>query len=148
MMSGGTLRHPSPEGGTDTIGYGHKLSPEEQATGRVHGFPIHEMDEENARKLLRKDVARVKYRLSKKVPGWKDLDRRSKEMLMDFEFNLGDVRKFPKFYLAVLEGDIGTQRKEYIRKYRDPKTGNLREIKGRNDAFYKRYLSDEALKKW
>ena len=34
------MRHSSPEGGTDTVGYGHKLTPEEERSGTVYGIDI------------------------------------------------------------------------------------------------------------
>ena len=60
------IRHKSPEGGTDTIGYGHKLTPEESKSGEVYGIKIKDMTPEDAEVVLRKDVQRHAAKAAKK----------------------------------------------------------------------------------
>ena len=55
-------------------------------------------------------------------------------MLTDFAFNLGGLNKFPKFVDAVLRNKWDIVKKEYQRG----SGGKL--LKGRNSAFYDRFL--------
>lgn len=140
--------HRSPEGGLDTVGYGHKLNVLEKTNNQVYGYTIDEIDEPISRIILARDLQRFESSLSKLVPSWTKLPKRSQEMLIDFQFNLGNViDKFPKFYAAVLRNDIPVQKKEYKRYYTDEE-GETRPLKDRNEKFYRRYLSPLAVQAW
>lgn len=137
LMNGGELLHESPEGGLKTWGYGHKLRKGEDMTGK-------DPDE-----VLVQDLQRHWEGLVRKDPSVAKLPKRSQEMLLDMEFNLGDVREiFPTFYQGVKDKDIDVQRREYKRYFTDPKTGKPKEVRDRNQRFYDRYLSPQALKRW
>ena len=138
--------HDSPEGGTQTVGFGHKLNLIEKETRQIHGLYIDELDLEKCRLILDIDLGMTELGLSQKVPMWRKRSNRQKEILLDYEYNLGSVaRVFPKFYTAVLRRDIEGQREEYKRHYRDS-SGYWRELEDRNKLFYARYLSESALK--
>lgn len=144
------LLHDSPEGGTKTWGYGHKLDLVEQSSQQLkNGTRFDAATEEDAEIALRGDLRAAETRNRHQIgPKYDTLSRRAKEMLTDFTFNLGSAaRSFPNFTAAVLKGDLEAQRKEYKRYFKDEK-GNTKEIKDRNDRFFERYLSDDALKKW
>jgi GH24 family phage-related lysozyme (muramidase) len=67
------------------------------------------------------------------------LNQKQKEMFLDFTFNLGSLKSFPKFTEAVLKGDMATARKEYKRYFENDK-GEVKEVKDRNEQFFKTYL--------
>lgn len=151
---GTPTRHKSPEGGNDTIGFGHKLTDEEVKTNRVYAYSLDkELTIKDCIKILRTDLVRAKITLTQRLETaaevWlPDLPIRSQLMLLDFEFNLGNcVDKFPRFTHAVCTGDIAGQRKDYKRYYRDPYDG-VREVRFRNESFYETFLTDEAIEWW
>lgn len=150
-LLGGDLKqiiHNSPEGGLDTVGYGHKLNVLEKTTNTVYGMNLTNLTREQCDYILALDIDSFANALSQKVPDWKARSQRTQEMLVDYEFNLGSVeRYFPKFYRGVLEKDIDTQRKEYKRYYHDS-LGHRKELTRRNRHFYSRYLSPIALRGW
>lgn len=140
--------HRSPEGGLDTVGYGHKLNVLEKGINTIYGWDIDSLTADHCDYILALDLDTFARNLSQKVPVWDKRDLRTKEMLVEFEFNLGNVEQaFPKFYRAVLEKDIETQRKEYKRYYRDS-LGHNHELRRRNRLFYARYLSPVAVSAW
>jgi GH24 family phage-related lysozyme (muramidase) len=144
-----TFLHDSPEGGNKTIGFGHKLNVLEKQTRQVYGVQIDEGTLQDAKMILEKDVSeryrQLELRLGAK---FKNLDVRSQEMLVEMDFNVGTVEKtFPKFTAAVFAGDIEAQRQEYERYYTNDK-GLKKPLERRNQMFYDRYLSDEALQAW
>ena len=142
--------HDSPEGGTQTVGFGHKLTEEEAKARRAAGMSLDELNREKSEELLRQDLPRYVARLKKKLgeETWKELPQRSKEMLLDIEYNVKrGIDEFPNFTEAVLTRNITGQRKEYERFYTDPE-GNKKPIKERNRLFKERYLTPEALKQW
>lgn len=148
--NGTNIVHESPEGGTDTWGFGHKLDLVEQSTRQLkNGTPLEEGTKEDAYHVLIQDLVAAEKRTAHAIgPKFDSLGRREREMLVDYSFNLGNVtRSFPKFTAAILAGDIEGQRKEYQRFFTNAK-GNIRPLEERNKLFYDRYLSDEALEKW
>lgn len=146
--NGYPVLHDSPEGGSQTLGYGHKLNLVEQSSGMVQGWLIEEIGPTEAEWILAFDIENAARQLARSVPKWDKRTQREKEMLVDMQFNLGNVEKvFPKFYKAVLERDIEGQKKEYKRYFRNEK-GNWKELRRRNRLFYSRYLSPMAIKAW
>ena len=143
------LRHKSPEGGTDTIGFGHKLTKQEMADGKVYGVPLHSLDMKGVKHILQIDLANKKKTLDaslRKKHGVRldSLSPRKKMMLLDYEFNLagGAVKKFPSFTAGVLANDDAVQKHEYVRHYTDDK--GKKHTLARNGAFYKAFMSNEA----
>jgi len=122
--------YPSPEGGLDTVGYGHKLT----APGQFSSG----LSEAEAQKLLETDVRKsellAKSYIDKKYgKGTYDkLPQNSQMVLTDFQFNLGNLKGFPKFVDATVSGDKETMLAEYKRYYKD-KSGETKEVKKRND---------------
>jgi GH24 family phage-related lysozyme (muramidase) len=133
--------HDSPEGGNPTVGFGHKLSNKELKEGKVYGFDIYKMTPEQAREVMVKDLQKHKASLASELgDAFNNLDQRRKEMLLDFQYNLGSVkRKFPKFTKAVIENDEETMNKEYKRFY-ETKNGERLPLQSRNEAFEKIFL--------
>jgi GH24 family phage-related lysozyme (muramidase) len=128
--------HKMPDG-SPSIGYGHLIKKSEvrrMATG------VNDIEVE---KLLKDDLIKAKkgvydyieqtYKVNLKLP------TKTEEMLMDFSYNLGGLKKFPKFVDAVLRGEMDKARAEYKRFYHTP-TGEKRIMNLRNKSFFDRYL--------
>jgi GH24 family phage-related lysozyme (muramidase) len=84
---------------------------------------------------LKKDLAKAKDQVHKELGGIK-LTPKQEEMFIDFVFNMGTLKKFPKFTEFALKNDLGGMRDQY-KRYAGGK-----ELKGRNNEFLKRFLSE------
>ncbi len=128
-------RHKSPEGGLDTIGYGHKLTAEEIESGKVYGYDINTLNKNQANTILLRDLEEKNKILTNKLgTSYTELDPKRKQMLLDIQFNvIGGVDSFPKFKEAVLNNDINTMQKEY-KRYFENKQGEMVEL-ARNKQF-------------
>ncbi len=124
----------SPEGGTDTIGYGHKLTSSEAKSGKFKSG----LTKAEATALLLKDLRDSEDRLRRHLKGkfnvnYDQLEIKQKQILLDFTFNIGNVTaKFPKFTRHVLNKNKAGMLDEYERTYTDEK-GVSRPIKDRNE---------------
>lgn len=129
--------HNSPEGGTQTIGYGHKLSA--RGSNYSNGLTDREVEQlllydlENAKQIMYHDIKSM-FDVNIK------LDSNQEAMLLDFAFNLGTLKKFPNFTKAVLNKDWDTVKKEYKRSFKDS-SGNRHEL-GRNKIFFDTFLKN------
>ena len=145
-VKGTNAVHSSPEGGLDTVGYGHKLTPEEAEAGKVYGIPLDKITPEKADQILMMDL-KVKERELQNTLGqrYTALTPKQKEMLLDFSFNLGTqgmIKEFPNFTAAVLNNDMETASKEYIRNYTDAK--GVKKPLARNKDFYELFFKEET----
>jgi len=118
--------HKSFEGGSDTIAYGHKIVPGEDYSSGI--------TEEQAEQLLVRDLNKAKAQVLREVKG-RELSKKQMEMFVDFVFNMGTLKKFPKFTKAVLNGDVTTVKAQYKR------FSGGKELKGRNVAFARRFFT-------
>lgn len=115
------------------IGYGHKIINDAELNNLnkgVNDAVINKLltsDLIKANKIVN-DYIKTKYKVNLQ------LQPKQREMLIDFAFNLGTLHTFPKFVDAVLKNDTTIINKEYKRHAAG------KEIKGRNDAFYNRFL--------
>ena len=57
-------------------------------------------------------------------------------MFVDFVFNMGTLKKFPKFTQAALKNDLKGMKDQYKR------FAGGKELKGRNTAFLQRFLTE------
>ena len=131
--------HPSPEGGNDTIGYGHKLQNDQE-------WMQSGLDNDEVERLLIGDISKAAEGASRVISefGSDDFDSLSqncKEIFTDFVFNIGPngLRKFPKFVNATLDDEKDVMHQEYKRYYRTG-SGELRELEHRNLEFSKMFL--------
>lgn len=127
---------PSPEGGLPTIAYGHKARKDELDTLQKG------ISEAEATDLLKTDLDGAYLSVAAYVIGRigdVDLTTKQTEMLTEFTFNLGTLRGFPKFTLAVVNLDWDTAKRECVRSYTDAK-GKRHELTRRNAMFKRRFF--------
>jgi GH24 family phage-related lysozyme (muramidase) len=119
--------HKSFEGGSDTIGYGHKIQKGEDFSKGI--------TDAQAESLLKTDLSKAKQQVYKELGSIK-LTPQQEEMFVDFVFNMGTLKKFPKFTEFALKNDLEGMKSQY-KRYAGGK-----ELKGRNSEFLKRFLSE------
>ena len=121
LKTGTGMRQESPEGGNDTVGYGHKLTDTEIENGKVYNYDINNLNKNQANNILIRDLEEKNKILTNKLgTEYKELDPRRKQMLLDIQFNvIGGVDSFPKFTEAVLDNDTDTMQKEYKRYFKN-----------------------------
>ncbi len=128
--------HISPEGGNQTIAYGHKLK-DNEVTQYANGI-----SDSEAERLLKTDLELARKTAYANIKAMFNvqllLDKSQEEMLVDYVFNLGSLKQFPKFTRAVLNKDWKTAAKEYKRTFKS-KSGDRLEL-ARNKIFFDRYL--------
>lgn len=123
----------APEG-NKTIGYGHVMGQLSYVTETL------------AEKLLALDIWQAEQRAQSYISAmygadtWNTLPERHQQALTELAFNVGSLAKFPNFTRALVHGDIPTAIAESKRYYRD-KDGQWRELKRRNQAFVKAFLT-------
>lgn len=115
------------------IGYGHKIVDTNELLKVKQG-----VSPENIDTLLKTDLTvaekNVNDYIKKTYKITLGLSDKQKEMLTDFAFNLGGLEKFPKFTDAVVRNQTDIIKKEYLRKSMG------KDLTGRNQAFYNRFL--------
>lgn len=142
--------HKSPEGGFPTIGYGHKISSEQELKRCNKG-----LTDSDVNNLLLNDLMNAERRVysdlndmiqSKKITipadmvkdGKLQLSTQQIEMLIDYAFNVGTIKKFPKFTNALINNDMNGIESEYIRK---AKIGGKYVPIARNKDFYDTFIN-------
>ena len=129
------LQHNSAEGGNDTVAFGHKLTDEEVISGKVYGYDYTNLSTDQANDIFKSDIKKAHTTLIDKFGDqYIGLDNKRKQMLIDFQYNLGGLNKFPKFTEALFKNDTETMMKEYKRFFKDPKSGDMKPL-GRNKNF-------------
>lgn len=131
------LWHPitDPDGRSRVLGYGHKL------TGPNTDAFSAGVDEAAVLRLLYSDLKRARSIAQKEVDEqfgegkFETLAPVKQEMMVDFAFNLGTLKGFPKFVKALISNDSKTASTEYKR------FTNGKELGQRNQQFFNRYLN-------
>tara|TARA_R110000764_G_scaffold235712_1_gene330388 strand:- start:33 stop:1505 length:1473 start_codon:yes stop_codon:yes gene_type:complete len=117
-----SFRHSSPEGGLDTVGFGHKLTAEEQKTNTIYGYNIDTLTIEQVNDIFQQDINKAEQVLIKTYGDkYNNLDNRRKQMLIDMQFNVRNFQKsnvFPNFKKALFAGDEEGMKKEYKRFFK------------------------------
>ncbi len=131
------MQHKSAEGGTDTVAYGHKLTKEEIESGKIYEYDINKLTVLQANDILKRDLKAAHDKLIE-IYGdeYLKLDNRKKQMLIDFQFNMGSggVKKFKNFREGLFSGDEEKMKAEYERGY--TKDGEFFKLEGRNKDFF------------
>lgn len=105
--------HASVEGGSDTIAYGHKILPNEDFSKGLSDY--------EAEQLLQRDVlvhqANAKKQIDNKYGEgtFNSLPQDRQMLLVDYDYNLGSLSKFPNFVDAAVKGNNEKMLKEYVR---------------------------------
>jgi len=131
-----TTPHDSPEGGTKTTGYGHKLAPGEAEFG---------MNEQQTNERLEKDLTTALHKSGAYVDAtfgggaWDGLPPSKKEALADYQYNLkGGVAKFPKLTEAIIKDNQPEMVRQFRRNYTD-KDGVKKDMDTRNQKWWTKY---------
>ena len=128
--------HESVEGGSDTIGYGHKLKPGEVKNGFIiiDGEKVDYnkgLTDEQVDALLMQDMNKAETALAKNIEGYEDLPDKYQKVLINLAFNIGagkvNKKGWPKLFKAIKEGDDATVAKEMVTKFKD-KNGKWRPL--------------------
>ena len=108
------LPHKSVEGGTDTLGYGHKFSSKTEAQEYKDGI-----SDEDAGRLLYTDLVEKYKAVAKKLQqqGYKlPTNKYAIAMLLDIEFNTTrGITGYPKFIKALMTNDVPGMLSNYHR---------------------------------
>ncbi len=109
--------HASPEGGTDTIGYGHKLTKAEAASGKYDDG----ISDSDAIALYRKDIESHKDIVRKDVKDFDELPPKYQDVLVNIAYNTGNVKenKWPSLLKGMRAGDDAVVRKEMVTSFTD-----------------------------
>lgn len=125
--------------GHATIGYGHLIRRDENYSGGI--------TEQQAQALLDLDIhkaargARIQFNNMFGDGAYDELKIQYRAALVGVQFNTGSIAKFPKFSLALYQGDIDNAIDEIKdRGYRDPKTGKIVRLVDRNLDFISTFL--------
>lgn len=138
-QDGRWYQHPSPEGGLDTIAYGHKLKPGEDFSRGL--------SQAEAEKLLSKDIIdhenEARYRVDRKYgEGTFDrLDNLRKQMITELAFNLGGggVDLFKSYVKGILTNNKALALKEHKRYYK--KDGKNIPLTQRNNYIVQHFIN-------
>jgi GH24 family phage-related lysozyme (muramidase) len=138
--------HTSAEGGTDTIAYGHKLhknSNFKDGLTEREAISLLMKDLTYAERVSISDIKRIAAKASTDDELKSDartrydqLGKKEKQICLDFAFNIGTLRKFPKFFTALLNRDVSGMRSEYERSSKG------KPLVQRNQQFYKLFLKN------
>lgn len=132
--------HKSLEGGTDTLGYGHKLTPRESKGNFVilggEKLPLDKgLTEEEIDMLFQQDVDKARRSLEKSIKGFDSYPQKYQDVLTNIAFNVGKVtpKKWPKLIKAMEAGDDEGVRREMVTTYTKP-NGKREKLQSRADA--------------
>jgi len=132
--------------GVETIGYGttndvfiNNLSAKEALSG---------ISESTADSLLREDLDAMYSTLSNRMVNlgkdslFATIPDRDKLMMLDYEYNVGSINKYPKMRDAILTGNWGVVDNEYERSYLNATTGNWMPLAKRNTMTFDYFIQD------
>ena len=126
--------------GVPTVGYGH-TNKDTINKLQFSGESLHGISEEEADRLLRLDLSKNFDTLRQRMANLGRLDANAKYMLLDYEFNLGDINIYPQMRDAVLNRDWDSALYQFERYYTDDKTGESKVLEYRNQSTYDHFLS-------
>ena len=151
LQNGRYFPHASPEGGTDTIGFGHKLTQKEidsqtitLSDGTILDYS-NGLSPEEAQTLLEDDFGQAATSVEKewnKFHGsdvrFSNLPSKYQDALASLAFNVGNLAKggswdWPKLAQAIKEGDEQTIRQEMMTSFVDPGSGERLPLRTRRD---------------
>lgn len=109
--------HASPEGGRDTIGYGHKLTKEDAESGRFDKG----ISDEEAISLFRNDIQTHKEEVRRNIKDFDQLPPKYQDVLVNIAFNTGTVteKEWPNLLAGMRGGDDAAVRAEMVTSFTD-----------------------------
>jgi len=123
------------------IGWGINMSTfSEEEKLRISQGVTSEEIEEMFNNRISKHLDKSKEKITEMGGDWDTLPDNVKLALTDFSYNLGSLKKFPKFTQAVIDNDLETAKKEYKRYYKDK--GVKKEMTKRNEDIVKMLFQD------
>jgi GH24 family phage-related lysozyme (muramidase) len=137
FVKGKWYPYKDPTGQFYVIAYGHKI-PKKKLKNYTKGI-----SDADASRLLIQDLNEAKQKVYMELQSMFGikivLDRKREEMLIDFVYNLGTLKDFPKLARAIVDSDWDTVKKEYQRKWQNP-SGQTQDLTKRNELFANRFL--------
>lgn len=147
LPSGGHVPHIYIDSaGVPTIGYGHTDADTINKL-QFQGESLEGISEQEADRLLRLDLSKnfdtLRQRMANigRLQDFDTLDPNAKFMMLDYEFNLGDINKYSRMRTAILDRDWDTVLYEFERFYEDAATGEMKPIKWRNQSTFNYFLN-------
>lgn len=148
------IPHKSPEGGADTIAYGHKLTQKEIRSGEIviDGKSYRYRDGESmisdqvADKLYEQDLANARDSLVKSWPDFESLEPKYQRVLKNIAFNVGQTgnsvspETWPELAKAINEKDDKKVREEMLTKYKKEDGEEYIALERRRDILSKAIL--------
>lgn len=143
------IPHSSLEGGSNTIGYGHKLTPDEVKSGKIeiggveydyaNGIPDDKIDE-----LLKVDKEKAYTRAKDLIPGIDSLSQSRQEAIINMSFR-GSLGGSPKTVKLINKGKWEEASKEFLDndEYKNASKG----IKDRFDANANALVGEKIINK-
>jgi GH24 family phage-related lysozyme (muramidase) len=131
--------HKSLEGGTDTLAFGHKLTPEEAKTGKVKigGVDVdvsQGISMSQAKTLLRQDINNAREQLKKEDKNFSKLPKKYQDVMINIKFNVGNKSKeFKNLRKAMQENDDLAVRREMVTTYQPIKGERVRLVERATD---------------
>ena len=127
--SGTWMPHKSAEGGTDTIGWGHKLTPAEQTGGYIviegEKVPFAQLTMDKADRLLKQDFNIASNKAKNWIgKGWDTLSEDKKTLAAELAYNVKSYDQYDLFKKKVLAGDDSFI-DEINRGYKDKKNNYI-----------------------
>ena len=127
---------PEDSGGYD-IGFGHKITPDDKALGKIYGFPYKNgVTREIALGILEMDIQRHMI-LTRTITGYERFEKlplTAQQLLCDYAFT-GVLTKFPKFVMSIFDKNLSLTLANYKRYF--TYKGNRVELKKRNEFAFK-----------
>lgn len=151
LRNGRYFPHASPEGGTDTIGFGHKLTQQEIDSKTITLSDGTALDYSNglapdeAQRLMEDDFQQAASQVEQewnKHHGsdvrFSNLPSKYQDTLASLAFNVGSLARgnswdWPKLARAMKEGDEETIRQEMMTSFVDPSSGERLPLRTRRD---------------
>ena len=145
-----SIRHESPEGGTDTAGFGHKMSKAEHNSGYINGKRLSSFKPVDLMNMFRKDQESIMVGLKKSLRGMNvdhsKWSRRKLEAAFDIHYNVrGGIKTYPSFVKALEANDWKEAQKQSARFYTDG-DGKKQHMQGRMDLWDAQFMGPEAVK--
>lgn len=136
--------------GYDTIGFGHKLTDDDKATGRYKNG----ITKEQGQELYLKDHKTLVDRMYKDYPWVKDAPESVRTAVEDMSFNMGPawLKKFPNTRKALEEGNYekagaGVKNSKYYRQVGQRAKDNVSRIRSAMDYDSGQLAEEESMDK-